>query len=398
MKVVFISNFINHHQLPFSQEMVKLIGDGYRFIATEPIAQERLDLGYEDMNHAHGFVVCPYDGKEQTEQAKKIISDADVVIQGGSSTDWIRDRLEHTNKLTFRYSERLFKQGYIRLLDPRVLKNSYNNHTKYANKNFYLLCAGGYVARDYEIIRAYPDKMFKWGYFPEIICYDSIDRLLSQKKPNSLMWAGRFIDWKHSEHAIKMAERLKKDGIDFQLTMVGTGPLLSQMKALAESKGLDGTVNFTGALSPADVRKLMEESSIYLFTSDYNEGWGAVLNEAMNSGCAVLASHAIGAVPFMLKDGVNGRAYKNGNLREMYSLLRSMITDPELCKSYGKQAYLTVTKSWTPQEAAQRLVRLSEALLDGKTASSLYTDGPCSPAAPIPQVKQYKKIKGAVSE
>ena len=45
MKVVFISNFINHHQLPFSKEMIKLIGDGYRFIATEPIAQERLDLG-----------------------------------------------------------------------------------------------------------------------------------------------------------------------------------------------------------------------------------------------------------------------------------------------------------------------------------------------------------------
>ena len=64
MKVVFISNFINHHQLPFSKEMIKLIGDGYRFIATEPIAQERLDLGYEDMNRKYSFVVCTYDGEE----------------------------------------------------------------------------------------------------------------------------------------------------------------------------------------------------------------------------------------------------------------------------------------------------------------------------------------------
>ena len=63
MKVVFISNFINHHQLPFSKEMIKLIGDGYRFIATEPIAQERLDLGYEDMNRKYSFVVCTYDGE-----------------------------------------------------------------------------------------------------------------------------------------------------------------------------------------------------------------------------------------------------------------------------------------------------------------------------------------------
>lgn len=81
----------------------------------------------------------------------------------------------------------------------------------------------------------------------------------------------------------------------------------------------------------------MEKSSIYLFTSDYNEGWGAVLNEAMNSGCAVLANHAIGAVPFMMKDGLNGRVYQNGRLDEMYSLLRSMTDDPELCKNTVKK-------------------------------------------------------------
>ena len=49
----------------------------------------------------------------------------------------------------------------------------------------------------------------------------------------------------------------------------------------------------------------MEKSEIFLFTSDKGEGWGAVLNESMNSACAVVASHAIGSVPFLLKDGEN---------------------------------------------------------------------------------------------
>ncbi|HAY72485.1 MAG TPA: hypothetical protein DCY31_01295 [Ruminococcaceae bacterium] len=395
MKVVFISNFINHHQLPFSEEMIRLIGDGYRFIATEPIAQERLDLGYEDMNHKYDFVVCTYDGEEQNRLAQKLIDDADIVIQGGASTELIKNRLENTDKITFRYSERLFKQGYIHLLDPRVLKNSYNRYTKYSKKNFYLLCAGGYVAGDFKIIRAYPNKMFKWGYFPEIIKYEDIDKLISEKEPNSLMWAGRFIDWKHSEHAIEMAKKLKKDRVQFKLTMVGTGPLLSQTKDEVSKSGLDDCVKFTGALSPDEVRRLMEKSSIYLFTSDYNEGWGAVLNEAMNSGCAVLANHAIGAVPFMMTDGVNGRIYKNGKLDKMYSILHSMIDNPELCKNYGKEAYKNVSESWTPQEAAKRLVSLSEALLNGKDAKSLYCSGPCSVAVPIAQSKQYKQIKGA---
>ena len=387
MKVVFISNFMNHHQLPFSREMKKLIGDNYHFIATEPIEQERLDFGYEDMNHKYDFIVCTYDGEEQKELAKKLIDDADIVIQGGSSTEWIKDRLENTDKITFRYLERLFKQGYIRLLDPRVLKNSYNYHTKYAKKNFYLLCAGGYVAGDCRIIHAYPDKMFKWGYFPEVIKYDNIDKLLSEKETNSLMWAGRFIDWKHSEHAIEMARRLKKDGIQFKLTMVGNGPLLSKMKEKVSKNGLDDCVKFTGALSPVEVRRLMEKSSIYLFTSDYNEGWGAVLNEAMNSGCAVLTNRAIGAVPFMMKDGINGRVYQNGRIDEMYSLLRTMTDNPELCKKYGKEAYYTITQNWSPQEAAKRFIHLSNFLLEGKDIKSLYEFGPCSIAKPIYQSK-----------
>jgi hypothetical protein len=37
-------------------------------------------------------------------------------------------------------------------------------------------------------------------------------------------------------------------------------------------------------MPPEEVRVHMEQSNIYLFTSDFGEGWGAVLNEAMNSG------------------------------------------------------------------------------------------------------------------
>lgn len=51
-------------------------------------------------------------------------------------------------------------------------------------------------------------------------------------------------------------------------------------------------------MKASEVRSYMEKADIYLFTSDFNEGWGAVLNESMNSGCAVVASHAIGSVPF----------------------------------------------------------------------------------------------------
>ena len=80
---------------------------------------------------------------------------------------------------------------------------------------------------------------------------------------------------------------------------------------MIREKKLEDCVHMLGAMSPDEVRKHMEQANIFLFTSDRNEGWGAVLNEAMNSGCAVVASHAIGSVPYLIKNGNNGYIYEN---------------------------------------------------------------------------------------
>ena len=48
----FFSNFLNHHQLPFCLEMRYLLGDGFHFVATEPIPPGRSSMGYADINEA----------------------------------------------------------------------------------------------------------------------------------------------------------------------------------------------------------------------------------------------------------------------------------------------------------------------------------------------------------
>ena len=46
MKVCFISNYINHHQLPLSNELYKEWGEDYSFIQTEEVEEERLKMGW----------------------------------------------------------------------------------------------------------------------------------------------------------------------------------------------------------------------------------------------------------------------------------------------------------------------------------------------------------------
>ena len=41
MKIVFISNYFNHHQKPLSDALFGMIGEGYSFISTSTMSEER---------------------------------------------------------------------------------------------------------------------------------------------------------------------------------------------------------------------------------------------------------------------------------------------------------------------------------------------------------------------
>ena len=50
-------------------------------------------------------------------------------------------------------------------------------------------------------------------------------------------------------------------------------------------------------------------------TSNQEEGWGVVVNEAMNSGCVVIGSNLAGSVPYLIENGKNGLIYNCGDLQ-----------------------------------------------------------------------------------
>ena len=132
----------------------------------------------------------------------------------------------------------------------------------------------------------------------------------------------------------------------------------------------------------------MEGSNIFLFTSDFNEGWGAVLNEAMNSGCAVVASHAIGSVPFLIVHKVNGLIYRNGDLKDISFKVMHLIDNRTEREYLARNAYLSIVELWNGKVAAERLVQLSDGLIQGIDVE--FNEGPCSRASVISQKYHYE--------
>lgn len=394
LQVTFVSNYINHHQIPFCNAMNELLAGGFTFVQTEKMDDERVRMGWDEKERPF-FVKCFY---EEEQACRRLIADSDVVLFGGTDDEgYIVDRLQ-AGKPVIRISERLYKTGQWKAISPRGLHKKYLDHTRYRKSPVYLLCAGAYVASDFHIVRAYPGKMYAWGYFPETRHYD-VDKLLNNKgygvdKSPYILWAGRMIDWKHPELALETAKHLKEKGLSFHLDMIGGGELSRHMEELLEEYGIGDCVSFLGFKRPEEVRGYMEQADIFLFTSDRQEGWGAVANEAMNSGCAVVADHMIGAVPYLVENGENGLIYESGKAEQLFAHVERLVADREKCRKLGQNAYETIVQTWNAENAAKSLLELMRGLLgnvetpvSGSQSVNAALDGKntvCGPQKPIP--------------
>ncbi len=388
MKFTFVSNYINHHQIPVSSILYEKLGGDYHFIQTQRMEQERKEMGWAVEENSLPYLKCWY---QEPEICRALVADSDVVVFGGVDEEsYIAERLQ-SGRPVIRYSERLYREGQWKAISPRGLIKKYKDHTRYRGKDVYLLCSGAYVASDFHIVRSYPDKMFQWGYFTELKTYD-IETLLAEKPgagdgPAELLFAGRFLPLKHPEYALLLAKELKKEGLSFHLTMAGGGEMEKDLQRSAAESGLEDSVTFTGYQSPETVRGYMERADVFLMTSNYLEGWGAVLNEAMNSGCAVIADSAVGAVPFLLRHEKNGMVYRDGDREEFLKYGVQLVREAHLRRHLGRNAYDTIVSLWNPAYAAESLLAFAEGLLQGQIVVN--QEGPLSRAPVIPPAEGY---------
>lgn len=379
MRLTFFTNFFNHHQESLSNEFYNELGDNYKVVVYKEIEHERIALGYADMNKKYDYIVRAYESDEQMTAAVELAKSSDVVMYG-SAPDYIADTALKNGALVFKYSERIYKKAIRFWQLPKCIVSNYIHYARFIKRGQCMLCASAYLPADVNIFFKYNAMCFKWGYFPETKRYDDIGSLIMAKKRHSMLWAGRFLDWKHPDDAVRLCKKLKESGYDFELSIIGAGEMKNKLRKMIDEYKLTDCVHLLGSMPPCQVREYMERSQIYLFTSDRNEGWGAVLNEAMNSGCAVVASHAIGSVPFILENKKNGSVYNDGDIDDLYCKVKVLFDNSDLCRGYGEQAYKTITELWDAKNAAQRFLILANTIMKGDKGMGKFKNGPCSPA------------------
>ncbi len=389
MTFTFVSNYINHHQIPLCEALYAQLGEDFTFIQTMPMEKERVEMGWSVNVEEISYVECLY---EKEYECQKKIMESDVVLFGWTGREDIVEPRLLSGKTTLRVSERLYREGQWKMVSPRGLAAKYREHIRYRRQNVCMLCAGAYAASDFHLIGAYPDKLFKWGYFTRLRTYteEEFAALKPQDGVLQIVWAGRFIPLKHPEYVVRLARVLREKGYACKIHMLGDGELEPVLRRDVESAGLTESFVFYGYTQPEKVRDVMERCHIHLFTSNYLEGWGAVVNEGMNSGCVEVVNAQVGAAPYLIRHGINGLVYPQDNYDKMEELVLDLFANWEKRKQMGLAAYETIRDMWNAEHAAQALLRFVEGLQQGVIEPE--PEGPLSIAPVTAPGKMYRAM------
>ncbi len=121
--------------------------------------------------------------------------------------------------------------------------------------------------------------------------------------------------------------------------LVLIGPLTGYadyLKELSKTLEVSERVLFTGSVSEARKRNLLQRSRIFCLPSKY-EGASMATLEAMAAGKPIVATK-VGGLPYIVNDGCNGFLVEYGDVNALAEKLHLLISDIKLARDLGERS------------------------------------------------------------
>lgn len=182
------------------------------------------------------------------------------------------------------------------------------------------------------------------------------------KSPALLVMVARLSHWKDQPTLLHALSGLQD--LEWQLELVGDGPLRGQLEALVQTLGLASRVTFLGFRR--DVPERMAEAQLFLLISKW-EGFPRSILEAMRAGLPVIASD-VGGVKESVVDGTTGFVVPRRDTVRLRECLRKLITCPELRISMGQAGRARYEENFTFDRLVERTTKVYESVLHKENA------------------------------
>ena len=328
MRIVFWQNCLSPHQLPYIAHLMDDERvDEVVVVADEAVSDERKSMGWNVDNFARlercGIVMHPNDDEVNAifEQRQE---DSWHLFSGIHGFPF----LFHCLKISMQFN---VKRGMITELPNTFAFGRKNGKPLWLHRLRFFVQDRMY-AKHIDIVFAMGKKAVKyfksvnngWVVYPFMYCTQPQEGTCFPvgQGPTKFIFVGSLSYWKapmllSSSLASCLKENKEFDGM---LTYVGDGVLRSQLEKYIIEKGMQKHVFLAGFQSQTDIPQWMQKNDILVLPSIY-DGWGAVVNEALQAGLYVVCSDACGASD-LLKDERLGKVFHAGDASELSDVMR----------------------------------------------------------------------------
>lgn len=352
---------LSPHKLPLFQELLgnPRIGSA-TYIAEQDLNHQRTLQGWQvDVGQQLPIIFSPT-GEQVDSIIERSPADSIHIFSGmrwvPCIVNGIRAAIRHRRRFGILHEPRVFEgiRGFARL------GHSWLTEAPLRRNASFILAIGAH-GPDWFRLSGYPQtRIFPFAYF------------LSNRPPSQ----SSFKIMKTSRPVVSFVGRLEKlkgihlflDAIsrvsnkaDFYVAGYGTGSA-----RVEDAQRTNPNIHYLGAIKMAEVSYLLSNTDILVLPSiTVDDGWGAVISEALMAGAAIVSSHKVGA-SMCLADPVRGQVIDRLSGAGVAKAVDYIIENDFLNDSCRKARAEWADKHLTQRAGVEYLLRILDSLFDGK--------------------------------
>ena len=150
-------------------------------------------------------------------------------------------------------------------------------------------CAFGYPEQKMDVIPNVVDESFVTAHRSNF------------ESPYQLLYVGYLREHKGVQMLPKIAARLKQADLQFQMTVVGDGPMMGGLKRDVKRAGTTDCIEFRGHVSHEELPEIYADHDLFVYTGVWEEPFGRIFLESLCAGTPVVGTN-VGAVAEIIGD------------------------------------------------------------------------------------------------
>lgn len=187
-----------------------------------------------------------------------------------------------------------------------------------------------------------------------------------RREPALVAFTGRHSQAKGVPELLTAIAGLAPSRPNLRLECAGSGDL-GEVARQARVLGIHELVALRGWIGAQERERLLARATVFVLPS-HAEGLPVSLLEAMAAGCPVVAS-AVGGVPDLVVDGVNGLLVPPGDPHALALAMDRVMRDRELAARLSQAARETIARRYAPERSLAPLEALYAELGVGRKPS-----------------------------